>query len=60
MYFLWLPYCLFVMSETEETPPAAATPFMLPPANLPPPKPLVVDDNLASNWKTVEESLATI
>jgi len=39
------------MSSTEETPPAAATQFMLPPANLPPPKPLIVDDNLASNWK---------
>lgn len=39
------------MSDTEETPPVAAAPFMLPPANLPPPKPLVVDDNLASNWK---------
>ena len=39
------------MAEAEETPPAAATPFMLPPVNLPPPKPLIVDDNLASNWK---------
>ena len=40
-----------MMRSTEETPPAAATQFMLPPANLPPPKPLIVDDNLASNWK---------
>ena len=39
------------MSSTEETPPAAATQFMLPPANLPPPKSLIVDDNLASDWK---------
>ena len=39
------------MSSTEETPPAAATQFMLPPANLPPPKPLIVDDNLATTWK---------
>ena len=34
------------MSYTEETPPAAATQFMLPP-----PKPLIVHDNLVSNWK---------
>lgn len=39
------------MNETKETPPAAATPFVPPPANLPPPKPLVVDGNLESNWK---------
>ena len=30
---------------------SAAAPMTLPPMNLPPPKPLVVDDNLASNWK---------
>ena len=39
------------MTDAEETPPVAATPFKQPPANLPPPKSLVVDDNLASNWK---------
>ena len=39
------------MSDTEEMPLVAAAPFMLPPANLQPPKPLLVDDNLASNWK---------
>ena len=38
------------MSDAEEIPPVAAGPFMLPPANLLP-KPPVVDDNLASNWK---------
>ena len=30
---------------------SAVAPLILPPMNLPPPKPLVVDDNLASNWK---------
>ena len=39
------------MTDAEETPPVAATPFKQPPANMPPPKSLVVDDNLASNWK---------
>ena len=39
------------LTGPEETPQVAATPFKLPPANLPPPKSLVVDDNLASNWK---------
>jgi len=39
------------MSDTEEMPLVAAAPFMLPPANLPPPKQLLVDDNLASDWK---------
>lgn len=39
------------MAEAEETPPADVTPFMLPPANFPPQKPLIVDENLASNWK---------
>ncbi|XP_015748461.1 PREDICTED: two pore calcium channel protein 1-like [Acropora digitifera] len=39
------------MTDAEETPPVAATPFKQLPANLPPPKSLVVDDNLASNWK---------
>ena len=41
------------MSDAEEG--AAATPavalLIVPPMNLPPPKPLVVDDNLSSNWK---------
>ena len=41
----------FAMTDAEETPPVAATPFKQLPANLPPPKSLVVDDNLASNWK---------
>ena len=39
------------MPDAEEAPPVAAALFMLPSANLPPPKPLVVDDNMASNWK---------
>jgi len=30
---------------------SAIAPLILPAMNLPPPKPLVVDDNLASNWK---------
>ena len=41
------------MADAEEG--AEATPavalLIAPPMNLPPPKPLVVDDNLASNWK---------
>ena len=43
-------------SSTEETPPTAATQFMVPPANLPPPKLLIMDDNLAKNWKKWEKA----
>ena len=51
-YFSWGRHLVFfAMTDAEETPPVAATPFKQPPANLPPPKSLVVDDNLASNWK---------
>lgn len=41
------------MPDTEESAEeaSAAAPLILPPMNLPPPKPLVVDENLASNWK---------
>jgi len=37
------------MPDTEEE--QAAAPLTLPPANLSPPKPLVVDDKLSTNWK---------
>ena len=36
------------MSDTERE--EASAPLILPPANLPPPKPLVVDDNLSTSW----------
>ena len=41
------------MSDAEEGAAAmpAVVPLIVPPMSLPPPKPLVVDDNLASNWK---------
>ena len=47
----FLVAAILSLTGPEETPQVAATPFKLPPANLPPPKSLVVDDNLASNWK---------
>ena len=41
------------MSNAEEVAEAtpAVAPLIVPPMNLPPPKPLVVEDNLACNWK---------
>ena len=36
------------MPDTEEQ---ATAPLIMPPANLPPPKPLVIVDNLATSWK---------
>ena len=47
---MWLvPYCILnKMPDTEEK---AAAPLIMPSANLPPPKPLVIDDNLATSWK---------
>ena len=43
------------MSSTEETPHTAAPQFMVPPTNLPPPKLLIMHDNLARNWKKWEK-----
>lgn len=36
------------MPNTEEQ---AAVPLIMPPVNLPPLKPLTIDDNLATSWK---------
>ena len=37
--------------EAPEILPAPAAQIFMPPANLPPPKGLVMDDNVATNWK---------
>ena len=51
------------MPSDDETPviastsaAATASPIYIPPANLPPPKPLLMDENLASNWKAWKKS----
>ena len=52
------------MADAEEG--ATATPAVAPlivprsPMNLPPPKPLVVDDNLVSNWKQWKKVMAKV
>ena len=47
------------MADTEEGAEAtpAVAPLILPPMNLPPPKLLVVDDNLARSWKQWKRSV---